>query len=203
MSFSATTPRFIRSQASCIISAALFDATPGTPGKLVRSNAAANCSAFSFISRALDVDASCRSEVMQATQLPYSSVAKCLNVASTRAIGWSASCRFTAPSSSMSSDFQSRPTSPLKPIFRRAFSSSVLESARFPDWSRIWRQPRIRLPPEAALTLLVNSRKAATCTWCTWRLRSLVRLASAFAASRPSAKQGSSTIFFLNPFHSR
>mmetsp|Transcript_61976 Transcript_61976/g.191935 ORF Transcript_61976/g.191935 Transcript_61976/m.191935 type:complete len:360 (-) Transcript_61976:18-1097(-) len=189
-----------RSQASCSIAATCRVPRPGTRGKLARQIAAVNSSHVHVGDLHLDRAESCSSAAMQQ---PYFSAAHFLKVARTMAIFTSTSLSRAVPSSSTSMAFQSATTSPRNPILRQPFRSSTFDTARLPFRSRVPRQPRMKLPPETARTLLRNSRSACLrARWCR-SSRLFLRFAAARAASRPISKTGLRVISRLRASDSR
>mmetsp|Transcript_95694 Transcript_95694/g.270847 ORF Transcript_95694/g.270847 Transcript_95694/m.270847 type:complete len:369 (-) Transcript_95694:140-1246(-) len=193
-------PSSSRSHASCSMEAACFCVTMGVPGKLAERSATPKSSKFHFGDLRRAVALNCSSA---ATQLPERPVAHFLKVARTSAILMSTSWRLTEPSSSTSMAFQSATTSPTNPIFRHPFRSSVFEMQRLPSRSSIFRKPRMKLPPDTARTFCLKLRIAASCALRMRRLRCLICLAVALAASRSIWKLGSSTACRLRAFGSR
>mmetsp|Transcript_109251 Transcript_109251/g.309090 ORF Transcript_109251/g.309090 Transcript_109251/m.309090 type:complete len:319 (+) Transcript_109251:997-1953(+) len=186
-SLDVTNPEPPMSNASWSFDVACFRVSPGMLGKLTRQSTEVSSSTFhSGVFRRI-VAPSCSNA---ATQQPYWVSAHFLKMARTMAMRTSTSRRRTVPSSSRSMARQSATTSPLKPIFRQPFRSSVCETARFPLRSMIFRQPRMKLPPDEARTFRRNSRRAALSACRCSFPRRLQRLAVALAASRPIANAG-------------
>mmetsp|Transcript_91475 Transcript_91475/g.267645 ORF Transcript_91475/g.267645 Transcript_91475/m.267645 type:complete len:223 (-) Transcript_91475:455-1123(-) len=176
-----------RSKASCSMTATWRLLSPGTRGKLARQIAAVNSSQVQVADFLRARAASCSRAAMQQ---PYFSADHFLKVARTMAILTSTSRSRAVPSSSTSMAFQRATTSPRKPILRQPLRSSIFETARLPFWSRVLRQPRMKLPPETARTLPRNSRRACFRAWQCRPSRQRRRFAAALAASRPISKTG-------------